>query len=74
MRCLSCNCNLSDREANRKFDDWEHIKNPESRYIGLCDDCLLDTDLAFVENPNLSNEDFEAETLDEDNTPYVEEE
>lgn len=59
MRCLSCNCNLSDREANRKYDDWEQIKNPESRYIMLCDDCILDTDLLYEEDPNLSNDDLE---------------
>ncbi len=59
MRCLSCNCNLSDREANRKYENWQEIKNPESRYIGLCDDCILDTDLMFEEDPNLSNDDFE---------------
>lgn len=56
MRCLSCNCNLSDREATRKFEDWEQIKNPEARYVSLCDDCLLDTDIGFIENPDLHNE------------------
>lgn len=61
MRCLSCDCNLSDREANRKYDNWQEIKNPESRYIMLCDDCMLDTDLAFVDNPNLSDEDYESD-------------
>lgn len=55
MRCLSCNCALSDREANRKFNNWEEIKNPESRYIMLCDDCMLDTDLTFIENPELDD-------------------
>lgn len=72
MRCLSCNCNLSDREANRKYDDWENIKNPESRYIMLCDDCILDTDLAFQEDPRLSDEDFE--DTDADDIPFVQEE
>lgn len=61
MRCLSCNCNLSDREANRKYSNYEEIKNPESRYIGLCDDCILDVDLAFIEDANLSNEKLDAE-------------
>ncbi len=61
MRCLSCNANLSDREANRKYENADTIANPESRYIGLCDDCMLDTNLFFVENPNLSNDSFESE-------------
>lgn len=61
MRCLSCNCNLSDREANRKYDNHAEIANPESRYIGLCDDCILDTDLTFIENPNLSSERFDSD-------------
>lgn len=61
MRCLSCNCNLSDREANRKYDNHAEIANPEARYIGLCDDCILDTDLTFIENPNLSNERFDSD-------------
>lgn len=75
MRCLSCNCNLSDREANRKYENWELIKTPEQRYIGLCDDCLYDTDLVFEENPNLSNENYDAELpIDEDLNPIDNEE
>ena len=66
MRCLSCNCNLSDREANRKYENWEEIKNPESRYIGLCNDCLMDTDLIFVENDQLSGE------IPEEDSPQLE--
>lgn len=55
MRCLSCNRNLSDREANRKYANWQEIKNPEERYIGLCDDHLDGLDLPYVENPLLSD-------------------
>jgi len=61
MRCLSCNCNLSDREANRKYNNHEEIKNPESRYIGLCDDCIIDTDLAYLEDESLSSDVLEAD-------------
>lgn len=67
MRCLSCNCNLSDREANRKYSNHEEIKNPESRYIGLCDDCIIDTDLAFIEDTGLSNDRMDLD----DNEPVV---
>jgi hypothetical protein len=47
MRCLSCNDELTDKEANRKFLDAEHIKNPEDQYIGLCDGCLSHSDLSY---------------------------
>jgi hypothetical protein len=59
MRCLACDCNLSDREANRKYENWQEIKNPESRYIMLCDDCIVDTDLTFYEDSTLSNDNYE---------------
>jgi hypothetical protein len=55
MRCLSCNANMSDREANRKYLNWREIKNPEARYIGLCDICLDASDMDYVENPLLDN-------------------
>lgn len=51
MRCLACNAELSDKEANKKYANHEEIKNPEDKYIGLCSRCLsdaesdLDTDL-----------------------------
>lgn len=40
MKCLSCDVVLTDEEANRKFSNYEEIKNPEDRYIGLCNRCL----------------------------------
>ena len=49
MRCLSCNEALSDREANRKYLDWKNISNTEERYIGLCDNCLRDSDLFYLD-------------------------
>ena len=48
MRCLACDRNLSDREANRKYPDADRIKNPEDRYIMLCDPCIKLTDLVEV--------------------------
>jgi hypothetical protein len=45
MRCLSCNTALTDKEAARKFDHCEEIKNPEDRYVGLCSYCLHDSEL-----------------------------
>lgn len=63
MRCLSCNCSLSDREANRKYENWLEIPKPEDQYIMLCDDCILDTDLAFVEDPTLSSDTHDTDKL-----------
>jgi hypothetical protein len=42
MRCLACNCELTDNEANRKFANHTEIKNPEAKYVGLCSNCLSD--------------------------------
>lgn len=42
MRCLACNKELSDKEANKKYANHEEIKNPEDKYIGLCSHCLRD--------------------------------
>lgn len=33
MRCLSCNCALSDKEATRKYAS-------SGTFIDLCDDCF----------------------------------
>lgn len=45
MRCLSCNCALTDKEASRKFHNHEEIKNPEDKYLNLCDGCLYTAEL-----------------------------
>ncbi len=63
MRCKACNKNLSDREANRKFTNFHQIANPEERYIGLCDYDLQQSGLEYIENPLLSDDDFEDELL-----------
>ena len=47
MRCLSCDCAMGDRETNRKYVNWKNIPNTEDRYIGLCDNCLKDSDLFY---------------------------
>lgn len=56
MRCLACDSNLSDREANRKYVNWREIKNTEQRYIGLCDDCICETDLNYPDSDVINNE------------------
>lgn len=40
MRCLACNKELSDYEANRKYVNHAEIKSPELKYISLCDNCI----------------------------------
>jgi hypothetical protein len=62
VRCLSCNGNLTDREASRKFDNWRDISNPEQRYIMLCDKCIPETGLEGVINPLASDEPFQDES------------
>jgi hypothetical protein len=57
MRCLACNKALNDKEAGRKFKNHEQIKNPESKFLNLCDGCLygaeLDDDTLTVEVDSL---------------------
>ena len=62
MRCLACDCRLSDREANRKYVNHQEIKNPEARYIMLCDDCIMDTELSYLETQG-DYEEAEEDTL-----------
>lgn len=45
MKCLSCDVILSESEQNRKYKNYEEIKNPEDRFINLCDSCLYYSDL-----------------------------
>jgi hypothetical protein len=67
MRCRACNKNLSDKEASLKYRLWKQIENPEERYIMLCGGCLKEAGLAAVENPQDSDEEYQDETLsDED--------
>lgn len=49
MKCLSCDCFLTDREASRKGSS-------SGQYLDLCDRCLSTIpDLEYVENPSLSD-------------------
>lgn len=65
MRCLACNCAMSDREASRKYVNYQELPEGEARYIGLCDHCIQDTDLVFVENPLANTDKEELDDLDE---------
>lgn len=56
IRCLACDENLSDREANRKYVNWRDISNSEQRYIGLCDCCIRDTDLLYPDGDVVTSE------------------
>jgi hypothetical protein len=56
MRCRACNEAMSDQEAARKYPEPERIKNPEDRYIGLCNPCLKGSDL--VEMVPLEDSDY----------------
>lgn len=56
MHCLACDVVLSDREASRKYGNCKDISNPEDQYIGLCNNCIKDTDLTYTENVNASEE------------------
>ena len=50
MKCLSCDCVLTDREAVRKFE-------LSKTYIDLCDDCLsyISDEVKWIDNPLASN-------------------
>ncbi len=62
MKCLSCDRILSDRESSRKFTNWREMPEGEDRYIGLCDRCIVDTDLHFDENTLANDEDLNEDT------------
>lgn len=61
MRCSSCDKNLTDREASRKYLHWQEIPNPEERYINLCDHCIQHTGLSYEEDIRASDEEFQDE-------------
>ena len=56
MKCLACDCLLTDREASRKYLNWQTMPEGEDRYITLCDRCLVGVDLMYTENPLANNE------------------
>jgi hypothetical protein len=53
MRCLSCNCQLNDQEATRKYAN-------SNTFIDLCDRCFshVEEDIPYIEG-NPSHEDRE---------------
>jgi hypothetical protein len=72
MRCLACNALLTDREASRKYTNHATIANPEERYIDLCDHCLVDTDLNYIENSTVDNtHDDSVESSEPNSEVYV---
>lgn len=44
IRCLSCNCNLNDRESTRKSLNT-------GEYLDLCNSCLSETDIIVSDSP-----------------------
>ena len=60
MRCLSCNCVLTDYEATRKS---AHT----NMYIDLCNSCFSDVqyDMDTIERPDLEHEDADVEDDDD---------
>lgn len=64
MRCLSCNCILSDYEATRK-------SAATNMYVDLCNRCFgtIEDDLEAIDRPDLEHEesyDFDEEGIDND--------
>lgn len=55
MRCLSCNCVLTDYESTRKS---AHTND----YIDLCNRCFssVEDDMDTVDRPDLEHEDAES--------------
>lgn len=52
MRCVACNCVLTDREASRKGIH-------SNQYLDLCNSCIQDTDIDYVENVDLDDQLYE---------------
>lgn len=74
MHCLACNDLLTDRETSRKYINWREMPEGEGRYILLCDNCLRDTEINFVDNPTSSDDsqsdgDFSDEGTDSSEEP-----
>lgn len=59
MKCLSCDCILTDREAVRKYTN--------GTFLDLCDDCYepIEADLRVIDNPLVSNSLDVHEEIDE---------
>jgi len=66
MHCRACDCELTDEEAVRKYDNWKEIENPEERYIDLCNRCIGKSDLAvydsdMLDTTSIPEEDYHGE-------------
>jgi len=63
MRCLSCDCILTDYEATRKS---AHT----NQYLDLCNSCFryIEDDMETVDRPDLEHED--GETDDDDTLDF----
>jgi hypothetical protein len=59
MRCVSCNCVLTDFEATRKAV----VTND---YIDMCNKCFLTIadDIEYIERDDLNESDLQSETND----------
>lgn len=51
MRCLSCNKNLTDKEATRKYES--------GAFVDLCDRCIKHVPLPTIENTSCSDTEYE---------------
>ena len=66
MRCLSCNCILSDYEATRKSAQT-------NMFIDLCNRCYgyIEDDVDVVDRPDLEHDDGDDYEKDVDNDDYL---
>lgn len=55
MRCLSCDCELTDYEATKRSVF-------SGDYVQLCQACLVDTDCVALGNPSLMT-DYDDDTI-----------
>jgi hypothetical protein len=60
MRCLACNCQLTDKEATRKYAS-------SGEFLDLCDHCYGDVeeDIPTIEGNDPYGEDGEGDGEDE---------
>jgi hypothetical protein len=55
MRCLSCNKNLNDREATRKYETGPFA----GQFVDLCNRCIIDVPIDTTENDSIPAEEYE---------------
>ena len=58
MRCLSCNCILTDAEATNKYEDSDE-------YIDLCSSCLSKVEFDFIYDYTVNNGEVSNQETDE---------